>query len=245
MWRSRSSSRHCRIEQSNAMNAAVAPYARRIGRVKSFRPIRGPGARARPPPLAVGDSESRGCRTRPSDRDRGIRSASTTCARSPRHRKWRRNCFAWRVPARRPESLQDSAGLGRNQDPVVLSLQMYRSAAGNVLGTNSRQSSVGHSAQGFEFDYCGVILGNDLVWREDEGWVSNKADSSDNAILRRRLTNDQLRALLQHTYRVLLTQGMKGTFIYSTRSRNSCQDHRACEARGKSVSDLSSRSGRR
>jgi len=166
------------------MNAAVAPYARRIGRVKSFRPIRGPGARARPPPLAVGDSESRGCRTRPSDRDRGIRSASTTCARSPRHRKWRRNCFAWRVPARRPESLQDSAGLGRNQDPVVLSLQMYRSAAGNVLGTNSRQSSVGHSAQGFEFDYCGVILGNDLVWREDEGWVSNKADSSDNAILR-------------------------------------------------------------
>ena len=96
MWRSRSSSRHCRIEQSNAMNAAVAPYARRIGRVKSFRPIRGPGARARPPPLAVGDSESRGCRTRPSDRDRGIRSASTTCARSPRHRKWRRNCFAWR-----------------------------------------------------------------------------------------------------------------------------------------------------
>lgn len=73
-----------------------------------------------------------------------------------------------------------------------------------------------YSAQGFEFDYCGVILGNDLVWRHDEGWVANKGASADSAILRRRLTEDQVCALLQHTYRVLLTRGMKGTFMYST-----------------------------
>ena len=33
---------------------------------------------------------------------------------------------------------------------------------------------------------------------------------------RRRLEQPALRSLLQHTYRVLLTRGMKGTFIYST-----------------------------
>jgi uncharacterized protein len=71
-----------------------------------------------------------------------------------------------------------------------------------------------YSAQGFEFDYCGVILGDDLVWREGVGWVANKDLSEDSAIFRRRHDPDELRALLQHAYRVLLTRGMKGTFVY-------------------------------
>lgn len=73
-----------------------------------------------------------------------------------------------------------------------------------------------YSAQGFEFDYAGIILGNDLVWRDGEGWVASRDASCDPSIARRRLSQDDLRALLQHTYRVLLTRGMKGTFIYST-----------------------------
>lgn len=73
-----------------------------------------------------------------------------------------------------------------------------------------------YSAQGFEFDYCGVILGNDLVWREDEGWIASKDASFDPSINRRRLTPEGLTAILQHTYRVLLTRGMKGTAVYST-----------------------------
>ena len=71
-----------------------------------------------------------------------------------------------------------------------------------------------YSAQGFEFDYCGVILGNDLIWREGR-WVASKDASKDSALLRGKLSQDELRAMLQHTYRVLLTRGMKGTFIYS------------------------------
>lgn len=73
-----------------------------------------------------------------------------------------------------------------------------------------------YSAQGFEFDFCGVILGNDLVWREGIGWVASKDASYDNMIAKRRHTPESLMALLQHTYRVLLTRGMKGTYIYST-----------------------------
>ncbi len=73
-----------------------------------------------------------------------------------------------------------------------------------------------YSAQGFEFDYCGVILGNDLVWREGHGWVASRDASHDRAIRRQRMDQDALRSLLFHTYRVLLTRGMKGTFVYST-----------------------------
>lgn len=64
-----------------------------------------------------------------------------------------------------------------------------------------------YSAQGFEFDYCGVILGNDLVWRVGVGWVASRDASRDPVIARRRLDQDELVRLLQHTYRVLLTRG--------------------------------------
>jgi uncharacterized protein len=73
-----------------------------------------------------------------------------------------------------------------------------------------------YSAQGFEFDYCAVILGNDLVWREGIGWVASRDASQDPSIKRRKLGQTELRDLLYQTYRVLLTRGMKGTFLYST-----------------------------
>ncbi len=73
-----------------------------------------------------------------------------------------------------------------------------------------------YSAQGFEFDYCGVILGDDLVWRGGLGWIARKEASRDPAIRRRRLSPAALKALLQHSYRVLLTRGVRGTFVYST-----------------------------
>ena len=31
-----------------------------------------------------------------------------------------------------------------------------------------------YTAQGFEFDYVGVIFGNDLVYRSSLGWQGNK-----------------------------------------------------------------------
>lgn len=81
-----------------------------------------------------------------------------------------------------------------------------------------RVSQIGciYSAQGLEFDYCGVIIGDDLVWRRGEGWAPRREESADPSIARRRLSRDELRNLLQHTYRVLLTRGMKGTYINST-----------------------------
>jgi len=73
-----------------------------------------------------------------------------------------------------------------------------------------------YTAQGLEFDYCGVIMGNDLVWRDKIGWIANKCGSHDPSIMRSRNTPARLRTLLEQTYRVLFTRGMEGTFVYST-----------------------------
>lgn len=73
-----------------------------------------------------------------------------------------------------------------------------------------------YSAQGFEFDYCAVIIGNDLVCREGHGWIASRDASRDKSVARPKMPEPALRSLLQQTYRVLLTRGMRGTFIYST-----------------------------
>jgi uncharacterized protein len=82
--------------------------------------------------------------------------------------------------------------------------------------TRTREIGCIYSAQGFEFDYCGVILGNDLVWRDGVGWVASKDASYDPGIARRKWQPSELRRILGHVYRVLLTRGMRGTYVYST-----------------------------
>jgi hypothetical protein len=76
-----------------------------------------------------------------------------------------------------------------------------------------------YTAQGFEYDWSGVIIGPDLVWRKN-GWVVDRAASKDPAL---RKGNGKTAAsdidvdrLIRNTYKVLLTRGMVGTAIYST-----------------------------
>lgn len=72
-----------------------------------------------------------------------------------------------------------------------------------------------YTAQGFEYDWNGVILGPDLVWRND-GWVVDRAASRDPALSKKSVAESEVRRLIRNTYKVLLTRGMIGTVIYST-----------------------------
>jgi len=68
-----------------------------------------------------------------------------------------------------------------------------------------------YTAQGFEFDYIGIIFGTDLVYNLDEQqWVGNKKNSEDTVVKR---SKDKFTKLVQDTYRVLLTRGMKGCYV--------------------------------
>jgi len=69
-----------------------------------------------------------------------------------------------------------------------------------------------YTAQGFEFDYVGVIFGPDLVWR-DGCWVGNKDQSHDGEV-KKAPAGDAFADLVKNTYRVLLTRGMKGCYVH-------------------------------
>ncbi|MEV6726137.1 DUF2075 domain-containing protein [Streptomyces xanthochromogenes] len=69
-----------------------------------------------------------------------------------------------------------------------------------------------YTAQGFEYDWNGVILGDDLVWRHDS-WQPNPRASKDPALSR--TDSATFLRLVRNTYNVLLTRGMSGTLLYS------------------------------
>ena len=69
-----------------------------------------------------------------------------------------------------------------------------------------------YNAQGFEFDYAGVIMGPDLRYNFDrQAWEGHPENSHDAVVKRdaRRFTD-----LTKNTYRVLFSRGMKGCFAY-------------------------------
>ena len=70
-----------------------------------------------------------------------------------------------------------------------------------------------YTAQGFEYDYAGVIMGPDLVWRKDR-WVARPDRSHDTQA--KRGTPEQFDLAVRNTYKVLLTRGMLGTVVFST-----------------------------
>lgn len=69
-----------------------------------------------------------------------------------------------------------------------------------------------YTAQGFEFDYVGVIFGNDLFYDFDsQQWQGDKAKSADGTVSR---SKDSFVDFVKNTYRVLLSRGMKGCYVY-------------------------------
>lgn len=69
-----------------------------------------------------------------------------------------------------------------------------------------------YTAQGFEFDYVGVIFGKDLKYDfTNNEWAGLPQYSHDSAI---KNSKDKFLELVKNTYRVLLTRGHKGCYVY-------------------------------
>ena len=73
-----------------------------------------------------------------------------------------------------------------------------------------------YTAQGFEYEWSGVIIGPDLVARNGR-LVSNRSEFKDPAFKSRTTVSDEAAdGLIRNTYKVLLTRGMRGTIVYAT-----------------------------
>jgi DUF2075 family protein len=77
-----------------------------------------------------------------------------------------------------------------------------------------RQVGCVYTAQGFEFDYVGVIVGRDLVYRPKEGWIGQPEFSRDSVVKKSAKDLARFTELVKQTYRVLLTRGLKGCYVY-------------------------------
>ncbi|MET7409808.1 DUF2075 domain-containing protein [Streptomyces parvulus] len=71
-----------------------------------------------------------------------------------------------------------------------------------------------YTAQGFEYDWSGVIIGPDLLWRGGR-WITDRTASKD-PVFKKSTADDDVDRLIRNTYKVLLTRGMVGTIVYST-----------------------------
>ena len=69
-----------------------------------------------------------------------------------------------------------------------------------------------YTAQGFEFDYVGVIFGKDLIYNFNiQKWEGIKENSHDSVVRR---SHDRFIDLVKNTYRILLSRGLKGCYVY-------------------------------
>jgi len=69
-----------------------------------------------------------------------------------------------------------------------------------------------YNIQGFELDYVGVIWGKDLRYSFDgQQWIGDKSESADSVVKR---SKERFIEMVKNTYRVLLSRGMKGCYVY-------------------------------
>ena len=69
-----------------------------------------------------------------------------------------------------------------------------------------------YTAQGFEFDYIGVIIGKDLKYdRENDCLVGDITQTKDPTLKKGKENFDEY---VKNIYRVLMTRGMKGCYVY-------------------------------
>lgn len=78
-----------------------------------------------------------------------------------------------------------------------------------------------HTIQGYDLNYAGVIIGSDLEYDESAGRVVFKRENyfdvkgrENNPKLGKTYSDEEIRQYVINIYRVLLTRGIKGTYVY-------------------------------
>ncbi|MGW8973549.1 DNA/RNA helicase domain-containing protein [Streptomyces platensis] len=79
----------------------------------------------------------------------------------------------------------------------------------------ANQIGCAYTAQTFEFDWVGVVIGPDLVWQNDRFTVDRSA-TYDPELRPKAIDQTDIERCVRNAYHVLLTRGMQGVVIYAT-----------------------------
>ncbi|WP_174554123.1 DUF2075 domain-containing protein [Microtetraspora fusca] len=128
-------------------------------------------------------------------------------------------CWPWSEP-RPDDSLVDDVVIGDWSRPWNVKKDRAVGDAPPSMLWATEPSGFGqvgciYTAQGFEYDWSGVIIGPDLVAR-DGSLVTVRSENKDPAFKSKKAVPDaDFDKLARNVYKVLLTRGMRGTIIYA------------------------------
>jgi len=115
-------------------------------------------------------------------------------------------------------------------DPTAYDIELdgrqlrWNTTATDWIASPTSLDEVGsiHTVQGYDLNYAGVIIGNDLRWDEDAQRLIVDRDSyfdkkgkENNPALGRTYSDEDLLRYVCNVYSVLMTRGIRGTFIYA------------------------------
>ncbi|MFI0469649.1 DNA/RNA helicase domain-containing protein [Saccharopolyspora sp. 5N102] len=84
---------------------------------------------------------------------------------------------------------------------------------GNRTPADSARSAASTPAQEFEYDWAGVIFGEDLMFREKHGWRAQQGKTRERSL--QNTSPSFFDRLGRNTYKVLMTRGMQGVCLHS------------------------------
>ncbi len=127
-------------------------------------------------------------------------------------------CWSWSQPNKNG-TLMDDVVIGNferpwnaKQDAKKLAKDIPKASLWAYDPRGVNQVGCVYTIQGFEFDYVGVIFGKDLVYNfETQRWEGHPEYSEDTVVKK---SKDKFTDLVKNTYRVLLSRGMKGCYVY-------------------------------
>jgi DUF2075 family protein len=123
--------------------------------------------------------------------------------------------FAWEWKSKTDKSAHDIDIEGH--------LFRWNSTQTDWIASKGSINEVGsiHTVQGYDLNYAGVIIGNDLRYDPARGGVYfdgasyfDKKGKENNPLLGRKLTDEDLLRYVRNVYSVLLTRGIFGTYVY-------------------------------
>lgn len=99
----------------------------------------------------------------------------------------------------------------------------WNRTATDWINSPTSLSEVGsiHTVQGYDLNYAGVIIGRDLRFNQQTGKIEfdrehyfDKKGKSNNGLRGLTYSDDDVLSMVRNIYAVLLTRGMKGTYVY-------------------------------
>ncbi|MEU7153107.1 DUF2075 domain-containing protein [Streptomyces sp. NPDC045456] len=146
-------------------------------------------------------------------------------------------CWPWTKPLGKEKRLEDDVRIGGWHRPWNAYSDSFchngapPSKIWSVHENGLDQIGCVYTAQGLEWDWCGVIMGDDMVRREDR-WVFQRGKerkdtetdvkrvavpgSFDPKVKAKSVVDAEFARLVRHAYHVLLTRASRATVLYST-----------------------------